>query len=44
MNSANETTAQKTILSGSTTSGNLILRNEIGAVSNWKVIQQNCLP
>ncbi|MGB1938050.1 MAG: hypothetical protein ACPHRE_00465 [Pseudomonadales bacterium] len=43
MNSSNDAATRKTILSGSTTTGNLTLGNYIGAVSNWKAVQQDCL-
>ncbi|MDA7772229.1 hypothetical protein N8946_05710 [Pseudomonadales bacterium] len=39
MTSSNDTATRKTILSGSTTTGNLTLGNYIGAVSNWKAMQ-----
>lgn len=41
MTSSNDTATRKTILSGSTTTGNLTLGNYIGAVSNWKAMQQD---
>lgn len=33
---------KKTILSGSTVTGNLTIGNYIGAINNWKVLQEEC--